>query len=217
MKKHLLVLGCVALAAVGAACSSDPAIESAVIAPMEEPSEETAQRFANQKRLLEDFEMTQEVLTNCNGELRYCQGVYNADLEGKFAILVFLHGFGERGEDNFAQLAIGLPEIVKQMRDGGRKVIVLAPQCPSDQVWAPLHRGGAMGDLMEEPYQALGMIPVLIEKKIDEFNADKKRVYVTGLSMGGYGCWDLLARYGTRTARNSCAICQSSSSRARTT
>ena len=197
MKKQLLVLGCAALALVGAACSSDPAIESAVIAPMEEPSEQVQQRFANQKRLLDEFEMTQEVLTNCNGELRYCQGVYNAEQDGKFAILVFLHGFGERGEDNFAQLAIGLPEIVKQLRDGGRKVVVLAPQCPSNQVWAPLHRGGAMGDLMEEPYQALGMIPVLIEKKIDEFNADKKRVYVTGLSMGGYGCWDLLARYGT--------------------
>ena len=197
MKKQLLVLGCAVLAAIGTACSSDPAIESAVIAPMEEPSEQIQQRFASQMQLLDTLEMKQEVLTNCNGELKYCQGVYNADEPGDFAILVFLHGFGERGDDNLAQLAIGLPEIVNQMREGGRKVVVLAPQCPSDQVWAPLHRGGAMGDLMEEPYQALGMVPVLIEKKIKEFKADKKRVYVTGLSMGGYGCWDLLCRYGT--------------------
>ena len=61
MKKQLLVLGCVALALAGAACSSDPAIESAVIAPMEEPSEQVQQRFANQKRLLDEFEMTQEI------------------------------------------------------------------------------------------------------------------------------------------------------------
>ena len=177
MKKHLLVLGCAAIVAIGAACSSDPALESAVISPMEEPSEQNQQRFANQIRLLEDLEMKQEMLKNCNGELRYCQGVYNADEPGKFAILVFLHGFGERGDDNLAHLAVGLPEIVKQMREGKRKVVVLAPQCPPDQVWAPLHRGGAMGDLMEEPYQALGMVPVLIQKKIEEFKADKDRVY----------------------------------------
>ena len=187
MKKQLLVFGCAALAAICAACSSDPALESAVITPMEEPSEQVRQRFANELRTLDELEMKQEVLTNCNGELRYCQGVYNADEPGKFAILVFLHGFGERGEENLAQLRLAVPEIVKQMREDKRKVIVLAPECPSDQVWAPLHRGGAMGDLMEEPYQALGMIPVLIEKKIEEFKADKRRVYVTGLSMGGYG------------------------------
>jgi poly(3-hydroxybutyrate) depolymerase len=197
MKKQLLVLGCAALAAIGAACSSDPALKSAVISPMEEPSEQIQQRFANEIRTLNELEMKQEVLTNCNGVLRYCQGVYNEDQPGKFAVLVFLHGFGERGEENLAQLRLGLPEIVKQIRDGKYKVIVLAPECPSDQVWAPLHRGGAMGDLMEEPYQALGMVPVLIQKKIEEFKADKKRVYVTGLSMGGYGCWDLLARYST--------------------
>jgi len=197
MKKQLLMLGCAALAAFGAACSSDPALESAVITPMEEPSEQIQQRFSNEIRLLNELEMTQEILTNCNGELRYCQGVYNADNNEDFSILVFLHGLGERGEENLAQLRLGLPEIVKQIREDGRKVIVLAPECPSDQVWAPLHRGGAMGDLMEEPYQALGMIPVLIQKKIKEFKADDDRVYVTGLSMGGYGCWDLLARYGT--------------------
>ena len=197
MKKQLLVLGCAALAAVGAACSSDPALKTAVISPMEEPSAQIQQQFANELRTLKSLEMKQEVLTNCDGELRYCQGVYNEDQPGKFAILVFLHGFGERGEENLAQLRLGLPEIVKQMREDKRKVIVLAPECPSNQVWAPLHRGGAMGDLMEKPYQALGMIPVLIKKKIEEFKADEKRVYVTGLSMGGYGCWDLLARYGT--------------------
>ena len=197
MKRQLFVLACAVVAAIGTACSSDPALKTAVISPMEEPSEQTQQRFANEIRTLNDLEMKQEVLTNCNGELRYCQGVYNADEPGKFAILVFLHGFGERGEENLAQLRLALPEIVKQMREDKRKVIVLAPECPPDQVWAPLHRGGAMGDLMEEPYQALGMVPVLIEKKIKEFDADKDRVYVTGLSMGGYGCWDLLARYGT--------------------
>ena len=94
MKKQLLMLACAALAAFGAACSSDPALESAVISPMEEPSEQIQQRFANEIRLLNEMEMTQEVLTNCNGELRYCQGVYHADNDEDFSILVFLHGFG---------------------------------------------------------------------------------------------------------------------------
>ena len=75
MKKQLLVLGCAALAAIGAACSSDPALKTAVITPMEEPAEQLQPRFANQMRLLDSLEMKQEVLKNCNGELRYCQGV----------------------------------------------------------------------------------------------------------------------------------------------
>ena len=62
MKKQLLVLGCAALAVIGAACSSDPAFESAVISPMEEPSEQVQRRFANQMRLLDTLEMKQEVL-----------------------------------------------------------------------------------------------------------------------------------------------------------
>ena len=106
MKKQLLVLGCAALAAIGAACSSDPAFKTAVISPMEEPSEQVRQKFANELRTLESLEMKQEVLKNCNGELRYCQGVYNADEPGKFAILVFLHGFGERGEELARRTAI---------------------------------------------------------------------------------------------------------------
>ena len=64
MKKQLLVLGCAVLAAIGAACSSDPAFESAVISPMEEPSEHVQQRFASQMQLLDAMEMKQEVLKN---------------------------------------------------------------------------------------------------------------------------------------------------------
>ena len=54
MKKHLLVFGCAALAAFSAACSSDPALKSAVISPMEEPSAQIQQRFANEIRTLND-------------------------------------------------------------------------------------------------------------------------------------------------------------------
>ena len=70
MKKQLLVLGCAALAAFGAACSSDPALETAVISPMEEPSAQIQQSFANEIRTLNALDMKQEVLTNCNGVLR---------------------------------------------------------------------------------------------------------------------------------------------------
>ena len=73
MKRQLFMLACAAVAAIGTACSSDPALKTAVISPMEEPSEQIQRQFANEIRTLNDLEMKQEVLTNCNGVLRYCQ------------------------------------------------------------------------------------------------------------------------------------------------
>jgi len=207
MKKSICMFGC-AMLGVLAACSTesaskpaDPvlvaAAEAAVITPTEAPSAQIQQRFANELRILRDNNMKRETIKNDEGSMWYCQGVYNEDQPGKPAILVFLHGIGERGDENLASIRLAVPDIVKQIKDAKQKVILLAPECPSSQLWAPLHRGGAGAKLTEKPAQALGMIPILIQKKIEEFDADPDRVYITGLSMGGYGSWDLMARYGT--------------------
>ena len=110
---------------------------------------------------------------------------------------MFLHGIGERGSENLANIRLAVPEIVKQIKAANQKVILLAPQCPADQLWSTRHRGGAEAKLAEKPRPALGMVPILIQKKIKEFDADPDRVYITGLSLGGYGSWELMERYGT--------------------
>ncbi len=207
MKKSICMLGC-AMIGVLAACSSDSAFkpadpalvaaaEAAVITPTEAPSPQIVQRFANELRILDETGMMRETIKDADGSMWYCQGIYNEDQPGKPAILVFLHGIGERGDENLASIRLAVPDIVKQIKDAKQKVILLAPECPSSQLWAPLHRGGAGAKLTEKPAQALGLVPVLIQKKIKEFNADPDRVYITGLSMGGYGTWDLISRYGT--------------------
>ena len=221
MKKSICMLGC-AVIGVLAACSTDSeatktdatstkpapaqkkadaallaAADAAVITESEALTEQERSQFARELRILNENNMKRETIKNDEGSMWYCQGVYNEDLPGKPAILIFLHGIGERGNENLASIRLAVPDIVKQIKDAKQKVILIAPECPGNQLWAPLHRGGQGAKLTEKPAQALGMVPILIEKKIKEFDADPDRVYITGLSMGGYGSWDLMARYGT--------------------
>ena len=207
MKKSICMLGC-AMLGVLVACSTDsaskpadPALvaaaEAAVITESEPLTAQIQQQFGRELRILNDNNMKRETIKDADGSMWYCQGVYNEDLPGKPAILVFLHGIGERGNENLASIRLAVPDIVKQIKDAKQKVILIAPECPSNQLWAPLHRGGTGAKLTEKPAQALGLVPVLIQKKIKEFDADPDRVYITGLSMGGYGTWDLISRYGT--------------------
>ena len=207
MRKNICMLGC-AMLGVLAACSTesvsrppDPALFAAADASVvteSEPVPERLQRlFAGELRILNENNMTRETIANEQGRLWYCQGVYNEDQPGNPAILVFLHGIGERGSENLANIRLAVPEIVKQIKASGQKVILLAPQCPADQLWSTRHRGGAEAKLTEKPRPALGMVPILIQRKIKDFDADPDRVYITGLSLGGYGSWDLMERYGT--------------------
>ena len=208
MRKKICMLGCAMLGAL-AACSTesssrppDPMLvakaDAAVITVSGPVPDRLQRQFARELRILNDNSMTRETIrSDDEGSLQYCQGVYNEDLPGRPAILVFLHGIGERGSENLASIRLAVPEIVKQIKAAGQKVVLLAPQCPADQLWATRHRGGAEAKMTEKPRQALGMVPTLIQKKIKEFDADPDRVYITGLSLGGYGSWDLMARYGT--------------------
>lgn len=93
-------------------------------------------------------------------------------------LLLFLHGAGERGNDNKSQL-IGLPSQLVESR--WRKLFsgfVLAPQCPAGESWT----------------SNLDAVDRLLEEWRNDPRVDRRRVYVTGLSMGGYGTWALAAR-----------------------
>lgn len=90
-------------------------------------------------------------------------------------MIVFLHGAGERGSNIERVKRHGPPKIVESDPDFG--FIVLSPQCPSGQRWnAP--------DIM-----------ALVRHVMDTHKVDRDRVYLTGLSMGGYGTWDTAVNY----------------------
>lgn len=112
-----------------------------------------------------------------------------AAVEGKktYPLVIFLHGAGERGDDNTAQLKHGVTEFAKAANRKKYACFVVAPQCPAKASWADFR--GKSKDLAAPAKLVLD----LIEQTCKDQPIDKNRIYLTGLSMGGYGSWDLLA------------------------
>jgi predicted peptidase len=102
----------------------------------------------------------------------------------RWPVILFLHGIGERGDDNVAQLRHGLPPILERDPDRYPFVVVM-PQCDAERSW--------FSSAMET--RALNAL----DATIDEFNGDRDRVVLTGISMGGMGAW-WLARHRGRFA-----------------
>jgi predicted peptidase len=74
------------------------------------------------------------------------------------------------------------------------KAIIVAPQCPGAQRWFETPWDKIEHPSTPEPGPAMAKVIALLEDMLDRFPVDRDRVYVTGLSMGGYGTWDLAAR-----------------------
>ena len=135
------------------------------------------------------------------GYLLYLPPGYDAKATKQWPVILFLHGAGERGT-NLAQVAVhGPPKLVKKVppvpktetdearksREAATKLaaenfIVVSPQCAVGERWNA-------EDLL-----------ALLDSVIASHKADTRRVYLTGLSMGGYGSWALLAKAPERFA-----------------
>jgi predicted peptidase len=113
------------------------------------------------------------------------------DSGAKFPLLLFLHGAGERGDDNAAQLKHGIRQFLAQQDKN--PCFIVAPQCPKNVWWSALRRG-EMPQLQEKPTEPMALTIELVDALRKELPLDETRLYVTGLSMGGYGTWDLLCR-----------------------
>jgi predicted peptidase len=110
----------------------------------------------------------------------------------KYPLVIFLHGAGERGTDNEKQLVHGVPQFVAN-RDK-YPCFLIAPQCPEGKKWVEVDWSAESHTLPKDPGEVGRLTLALIEKSIKELPVDLRRVYITGLSMGGYGTWDLVAR-----------------------
>ncbi|TCV95898.1 prolyl oligopeptidase family protein [Luteibacter rhizovicinus] len=97
--------------------------------------------------------------------------------EKKHPVVLFLHGSGERGSDNQKQMSQGLPPWLKQHMDF--PAVVVIPQAPDDSEW-------------NDPQIADAAMKAL-DRSVKEFHGDRHRLYLTGLSMGGFGSWQLAA------------------------
>jgi predicted peptidase len=109
----------------------------------------------------------------------------NFSSQKKWPVILFLHGKGERGADGLLQTDVGIAHAIRTNPSHFPFIVVL-PQCRDVNIW---------GDPDME-IQALAAL----EMSLKEFHGDRNRVYLTGLSMGGFGTWDFAARNPGRFA-----------------
>lgn len=104
----------------------------------------------------------------------YCREV------GRWPLVLFLHGSGERGSSVEKVGQYGPPRLVTNGRS--LPLILVSPQCPAEQAWQP------------------AALLRLIDEVVAEYRVDVRRVYVTGYSMGGHGTWAIAAAAPDRFA-----------------
>jgi predicted peptidase len=112
----------------------------------------------------------------------------------KYPLVVFLHGSGERGNDNERQLIWGAGAFIREESLKEYPCYVIAPQCPSEKRWLEKHWALPTHDMPEEASETMALVIELIDKIIADYPINEQRIYVSGLSMGGYGTWDLISR-----------------------
>jgi lysophospholipase L1-like esterase/poly(3-hydroxybutyrate) depolymerase len=124
----------------------------------------------------------------------------NYDASQQYPLVVLLHGAGERGDDNKAQLKWGGSLFTKPENREKYPAFVLVPQCPKDRKWVEMDWGGEDGVAPADPGPTQKLLIATIDSLQKEFSIDIDRHYITGLSMGGYGTWDLITREPGRWA-----------------
>jgi MYXO-CTERM domain-containing protein len=129
--------------------------------------------------------------------------VKNPVVGTKYPLILFLHGAGERGDNNTAQLManMGAKVWATDANQAKHAAYVIAPQCPADKQWVdtPWANGSYMLDSVPISDQLTTALEIA-DEVAEEFSTDPARQYITGLSMGGFGTWDAIMRNPTRFA-----------------
>ena len=107
----------------------------------------------------------------------------NYDPSKEYPLVLFMHGAGERGTNNTSQINGNIDNLLAHVKTTAYSAFLLAPQ--SDSSWLSYD---------EPPSNATRMTLSVISQLEHEFSVDKSRLYVTGLSMGGGGTWDMIGR-----------------------
>jgi predicted peptidase len=105
---------------------------------------------------------------------------YGKDPDKRWPLMIFLHGAGERGNDIEKVKAWGPPKLVEQRPDF--PFVLISPQCAEGKWWEP------------------AAVNALLDKALATYHVDSDRVYLTGISMGGFGTWATAMAYPERFA-----------------
>lgn len=154
----------------------------------------------------QDFSQFQKASFNRNGNTLQYRILYplNYNKAKQYPVITFLHGSGERGSDNEAQLLHGGAMFVNDTVRRTLNAIVIFPQCPKDSMWRHMKTGvdsssitGHTFDLTFTPTPTTPalLVKLLLDSLVSSKKADKKRMYIGGLSLGGFGTFDMIERY----------------------
>ena len=113
---------------------------------------------------------------------------------GKVPLVLFLHGAGERGTDNTAQLKYGVKELLDWLDAHEKGYRIVAGQVPHGKRWVEVDWGATGHKMPQKPSETMALQIELLDRLLADPATDGSRVYVTGISMGGYGTWDLVCR-----------------------
>lgn len=118
----------------------------------------------------------------------------NYDASKEYPVIVFLHGAGERGNNNNSQLKNAIQPLFNT-QEQVKEAIIIAPQCPTGKRWVETDwtKGCYDSDSIEE-VQLKSVMGILADIQ-NEYSTDSDRIYAFGLSMGGFGTWDLITRH----------------------
>jgi predicted peptidase len=116
------------------------------------------------------------------------------DRKQKYPLVMFLHGAGERGADNAKQLLHGGRNFALEAMRRRHPAFVVFPQCPTDKRWVEVAWDAEHQKAPKEPSVTMHAVLALVDALREEFSVDERRIYGVGLSMGGFGIWDVLHR-----------------------
>ncbi len=116
-----------------------------------------------------------------------------------YPLVLFLHGAGARGDDNQRPTTHIRPLFTAENLEK-YPCYVLVPQCPEAYRWVETDWTLAAHQQPEDPSVPMQLVMALLNYTQQSYAVDTQRIYLTGLSMGGFGTWDLLARQPSRFA-----------------
>jgi predicted peptidase len=119
---------------------------------------------------------------------------YDIDADRKYPLVLFLHGAGERGDDNAVQLVHGGRNFADDALRRRHPAFIVAPHCPAEKMWVEVPWDRPSHTMPEDPSPTMKAVFALLDALQKEFKIDADRIYGVGLSMGGYGVWDILER-----------------------
>jgi predicted peptidase len=157
-----------------------PALLIALLAAITFRSSFSAEDMTKVNQKHESFERTITKKVGAKYLLFLPKGYENKRGAREWPLILFLHGAGERGTNLNLVAVHGPPKIVKDKPDF--PFIVASPQCPSGERWSN------------------DVLLALLDELTSKYKIDKSRVYLTGLSMGGFGTWSLGLAYPEKFA-----------------